>query len=61
MQKLNFYTQSSQQDVRSFCNELRELFKEVDPQMSATMKLELFVTTFIFFRCSRKSFLSLFI
>jgi hypothetical protein len=41
MQRLNSYTQSPQQDVRSFCSEMRKLFKEADPQMSATMKLEL--------------------
>jgi hypothetical protein len=41
MQKLSSYTQSPQQDVRSFCSEMRKLFQEADPQMSSTMKLEL--------------------
>jgi hypothetical protein len=41
MQKLHSYTQSPQQDVRSFCSEMRKLFQEADPQMSPTMKLEL--------------------
>jgi Retrotransposon gag protein len=41
MQKLNAYNQSSQQDIRSFCSEMRKLFEEADPQMSSTMKLEL--------------------
>ncbi|CAF4862474.1 unnamed protein product [Rotaria sp. Silwood2] len=40
MQKLNSYTQSPYQDVRSFCSEMRKLFSEADPQMSSTMKLE---------------------
>ena len=40
MQKLNAYTQSPYQDVRSFCSEMRKLFLEADPQMSSTMKLE---------------------
>ncbi|CAF5056295.1 unnamed protein product, partial [Rotaria sp. Silwood1] len=41
MQKLHSYTQSPQQDVRSFCSEMRKLFLEADPEMSSTMKLEL--------------------
>ncbi|CAF1636815.1 unnamed protein product, partial [Adineta ricciae] len=41
MQKLHSYTQSPQQDIRSFCSEMRKLFLEADPQMSSTMKLEL--------------------
>ncbi|CAF1184411.1 unnamed protein product [Adineta steineri] len=41
MQKLHSYTQSPQQDIRSFCCEMRKLFIEADPQMSPTMKLEL--------------------
>jgi hypothetical protein len=41
MQKLHSYTQSPQQDIRSFCSEMRKLFLEADPEMSSTMKLEL--------------------
>jgi Retrotransposon gag protein len=41
MQKLNCYVQSPQQDVRSFCREMRRLCCEADPQMSGNMKLEL--------------------
>ena len=41
MQKLHSYHQSLEQDVRSFCREMRKLFLEADPQMSSTMKLEL--------------------
>ena len=41
LQKLQSYNQSPQQDVRSFCSEMRKLFQEADPQMSPTMKLEL--------------------
>ena len=41
MQKLNSYTQSPNQDIRSFCSEMRKLFRDADPQMSSTMKLEL--------------------
>ncbi|CAF4497579.1 unnamed protein product, partial [Rotaria sp. Silwood2] len=41
MQKLNSYAQSPQQDIRSFCSEMRKLFQEADSQMSSTMKLEL--------------------
>ena len=41
MQKLHAYTQSPQQDVRSFCSEMRKLFLEADSEMSSTMKLEL--------------------
>ncbi|CAF3843339.1 unnamed protein product [Rotaria sp. Silwood1] len=41
MQKLNSYAQSPQQDVRSFCSEMRKLFQEGDPQMSSSRKLEL--------------------
>ncbi|CAF3303732.1 unnamed protein product [Rotaria sp. Silwood2] len=41
MQKLNSYAQSLQQDIRSFCSEMRKLFQEADPQMSSTIKLEL--------------------
>ena len=41
MQKLHSYIQSPQQDVRSFCAEMRKLFQEADPQMSSSMKLEL--------------------
>ena len=41
MQKLNSYAQLPQQDVRSFCSEMRKLFHEADPQMSSNMKLEL--------------------
>ena len=40
MQKLNSYSQSPHQDVRSFCGEMRKLFQEADPQMSSTMKSE---------------------
>ena len=40
MQKLDSYTQSPYQDVRSFCSEMRKLFLEADPQMSSTTKLE---------------------
>jgi len=41
MQKLHSYTQSPQQDMRTFCIEMRKLFLEADPEMSSTMKLEL--------------------
>ncbi len=41
MQKLTSYAQSPQQDIRSFCSEMRKLFQEVDPQMRPMMKLEL--------------------
>ena len=41
MQKLTSYGQSPQQDIRSFCSEMRKLFQEADPQMSSMMKLEL--------------------
>lgn len=41
MQKLTAYAQSPNQDVRSFCREMRRLFQEADPQMSSLMKLEL--------------------
>ena len=41
LQKLTSYSQSPQQDVRSFCSEMRKLFTDADPQMSPTMKLEL--------------------
>jgi Retrotransposon gag protein len=43
LQKLHSYTQSPQQDIRSFCSEMRKLFLEADPQMSSTMKLELLI------------------
>jgi hypothetical protein len=41
LQKLHSYAQSPQQDIRSFCSEMRKLFLEADPDMSSTMKLEL--------------------
>ena len=41
LQKLHSYTQSPHQDVRSFCREMRKLFREADPAMSSNMKLEL--------------------
>jgi hypothetical protein len=41
MQKLSSYAQTPQQDIRSFCSEMRKLFKEADPQISPNMKLEL--------------------
>ncbi|CAM4857780.1 unnamed protein product [Rotaria socialis] len=37
---LNSYAQSPNQDVRSFCSEIRKLFSEADSHMSASMKLE---------------------
>ncbi|CAF2158490.1 unnamed protein product [Rotaria magnacalcarata] len=40
MQKLNSYAQSPNQDVRSFCSEMRKLFSEADSHMSSSMKLE---------------------
>lgn len=40
LQKLQAYAQSPQQDVRSFCSEMRKLCKDADPQMSPSMKLE---------------------
>ncbi|CAF3749380.1 unnamed protein product [Rotaria socialis] len=40
MQKLNSYSQSPNQDVRSFCSEMRKLFSEADSYMSSSMKLE---------------------
>jgi len=40
MQKLTAYAQSPNQDIRSFCSEMRKLFEEADSQMSPVMKLE---------------------
>ena len=40
MQKLNSYSQSPQQDIQSFCSEMRKLLQEADTQMRSSMKLE---------------------
>ncbi|CAF4974147.1 unnamed protein product, partial [Rotaria socialis] len=40
MKKLNSYAQSPNQDVRSFCSEIRKLFSEAGSHMSFSMKLE---------------------
>jgi len=39
-QKLQYYHQSSDQDIRSFCSAVRKLCKEYDPDMSKKMKLD---------------------
>ncbi|CAF1478429.1 unnamed protein product [Rotaria sordida] len=39
-QKLQYYNQSADQDIRSFCSVIRKLCKEYDPDMSNKMKLD---------------------
>jgi hypothetical protein len=39
-QKLQYYNQSADQDIRSFCSAVRKLCKEYDPEMSKKMKLD---------------------
>ena len=39
-QKLQYYNQSADQDIRSFCSTIRNLCKEYDPDMSKKMKLD---------------------
>ena len=41
MQKLNSYTQSPHQGIRSFWSEMRKLFQEANSQMCSSKKLEL--------------------
>ncbi|CAF4466274.1 unnamed protein product [Rotaria sp. Silwood2] len=39
-QKLQYYHQSADQDIRSFCSAMRKLCKEYDPDMSKKMRLD---------------------